>query len=81
MFSLWEGGGSSFNLKDVLGFSFLLSDFVFVSLGPRELYLQGERLRERERETERERERSIYIYIYMCCEVTNWATFGHFNSY
>ena len=21
------------------------------------------------------------VHIYMCCEVTNWATFGHFNSY
>ena len=23
----------------------------------------------------------VYIYIYICCEVTNWATFGHFNCY
>ena len=23
----------------------------------------------------------IHIYIYACCEVTSWATFGHFNSY
>ena len=30
---------------------------------------------------QRERERERYIYIYICCEVTNWATFGHFNSY